>query len=1043
MHFDDPVYLEAQVGRRTEHEPFTGQAMSLSHRRPSRFARLTAALLPLVFLATATQAQYFGRNKVQYDRFDFRIFKTDHFSLHFYPAEERATADAARMAERWYQRHSTLLGHQFPNNPLIFYADPPDFQQSNVIEGMIEQGTGGVTEGAHDRVIMPFTGSYADNDHVLGHELVHVFQYRIAEATKGGLNNLERIPLWLIEGMAEYLSLGREDANTAMWLRDALRRNDLPTITQLSTNPRYFPYRYGQALWAYIGGVWGDQAVTRIYRTALEKGFEQALRSVTLLSADSLSARWHQAIRSEYQFVLGTRTPPNEMGRRLVVARDESEQNVSPVVSPDGKHVAFFSSRGLFGIDLYVADIATGRVVKQLTSVTSNPHFDALSFISSAGTWSPDGKRIAVVVYVDGDNAIDILDTESGARVQRIKLDHIGAMADPAWSPDGSRIAFSGLNGGISDLYVFDVATNRAEALTNDREAQLQPAWSPDGRTIAFVTDRGPETDFNRLTFGKMRLALMDVATREVVLVPRLGNGKAINPQFSPDGRSLYFVADPDGVPDIYRVSLGGQDLRRVTRVATGISGITGLSPTLSVARTTGELVFTVFDRGGFAIRALSAQEGEGTPVTTLETALTAGVLPPAAALTTSAVELSLRDALTGLPASAPSAALPYRSRFALDYVGGPSVGVGFGGGYGTGLSGGIALQFSDMLGDHLLNTVVQANGSVKDVGGQALYLDRSRRLNWGFEASHIPYAIGFASYQPLPPGAVYTEVIERVFFDNAALITQYPFSTTRRLEFSAGVQRLGFDTEVDSVYTVADVVVREARASLPSESALGFATGSVAFVGDNSFFGFTSPVAGGRYRFEFSPYFGALNFSTALADYRKYFFKSPFTLAFRAIHFGRYGPNAESTRLQPLYVGQGSLLRGYDVGTFSLADCSTPSNSNSCPEFDRLVGSRIAVANAELRIPLIGSRQLGLIRAPFIPIELAPFAEVGAAWSKGQSVSMRFDRNTPDRVPVFSAGVTARINLLGFAVGEVFWVHPFQRPGKGGFFGFQLIPGW
>src|SRR5262245_61257710 len=168
--------------------------------------------------------------------------------MYFYPAESLATADAARMAERWYARHSALLRIKFDKNPVIFYADPPDFQQSNVIEGLISQGTGGVTEGAKDRVIMPFTGAYSETDHVLGHELVHVFQYHIAASTRGGMMNVERIPLWLIEGMAEYLSLGRDDPNTAMWLRDALRRNDLPSIKQLTTSGKYFPYRYGQAL---------------------------------------------------------------------------------------------------------------------------------------------------------------------------------------------------------------------------------------------------------------------------------------------------------------------------------------------------------------------------------------------------------------------------------------------------------------------------------------------------------------------------------------------------------------------------------------------------------------------------------------------------------------------------------------------------------------------------------------------------------------------------------------------------------------------------
>ena len=125
---------------------------------------------------------------------------------------------------------------------------------------------------------MPFTGIYADNDHVLGHELVHVFQYNIAEGTPGGgLMRLDALPLWLIEGMAEYFSLGREDPLTAMWMRDAVMRNKFPTIKQLTIDPRFFPYRYGQALWAYVGGRWGDRAIVDVYRTALRLGWDAAL----------------------------------------------------------------------------------------------------------------------------------------------------------------------------------------------------------------------------------------------------------------------------------------------------------------------------------------------------------------------------------------------------------------------------------------------------------------------------------------------------------------------------------------------------------------------------------------------------------------------------------------------------------------------------------------------------------------------------------------------------------------------------------------------
>ena len=189
--------------------------------------------------ASAANAQYFGRNKVQYEKFKFEILRTPHFDIHYYADEKPAAEDAARMLERWNARLSTLFNHPLSERkPIVLYADQPDFQQTNVISEQLDEGTGGVTESMLDRMVLPFTGSYAESDHVIGHEMVHVFQYDIVESKSNTGASLERLPLWLVEGMAEYLSLGGEDSHTAMWLRDAVLRNDLPTIKQLNDGKR-------------------------------------------------------------------------------------------------------------------------------------------------------------------------------------------------------------------------------------------------------------------------------------------------------------------------------------------------------------------------------------------------------------------------------------------------------------------------------------------------------------------------------------------------------------------------------------------------------------------------------------------------------------------------------------------------------------------------------------------------------------------------------------------------------------------------------------
>jgi Tol biopolymer transport system component len=1000
-----------------------------------------------VFSAPLLHAQYFGRTKVQYENFKFHVMRSPHFDIHFYPEEAQVTADAARMAERWYTRHSSTLGHRFTKKPLIFYANQPDFQQTNVIQDQLTEETGGVTEGLRNRVIMPFTGIYADNDHVLGHELVHVFQYDIAESGEGGIQRMGQLPLWLVEGMAEYLSLGRNDTHTAMWLRDAALRGKLPTIKQLTTDPRFFPYRYGEALWAYIGGRWGDRAVAEVYRAALSSGWNAALRRVLRVNSDTLSKQWIAQIRADYLPQAEGRTPPDQVGERVIMqGKRGGEPNLSPVVSPDGQHVAFFSMRGLFGdVALYIADAQTGRIIRELSAPQRDAHLDALSFIYTAGTWSPDGRQLAAIAYERGDHSVIVIDVNSGDITRRIRAPQLSAIHTIAWSPDGQRLAISGGSGGLTDLYIYNLESGTVDQLTNDRYADIQPAWSPDGKTIAFSTDRGEGTDFTMLTYARQRLALIDVSSREVRVLPVFDRAKHINPQFSPDGADLYFVSDQDGFSDIYRYTIAGGSVSRVTRVTTGVTGITTLSPAMSVSAKTGRLLFSVFQNQGYSIFGLSGDRTRGTPVerTTPTTAL--GALPPVQPTGQLIVQNYLAQPQEGLPGTEEYPVTPYRARLGLSYLGNPSIGVASGP-FGTGIAGGISAYFSDMLENHVLGAAIDAQGSLQDIGGQVLYINQQRRWNWFVAADHIPYLTGYSYIEPESSTQTWlvSQVLQRIFIDQVAFGTQYPFTQTRRFEMNVGYTRYGFSTEIQRVRIFQDQVVEEFTEDTASPPGLGFGQASAALVGDNSRFAFTSPIVGHRYRFEATQNFGQLNFTTLLGDARRYFFLQPVTFAFRGMHYGRYGSGSETDRISPLFVGDPTLVRGYAAESFDPSECSTTApTDNGCPEFERMLGSRVAVANFEMRIPLFGTERFGLINFPFLPTELAPFVDAGVAWTGTESARFAFERNTTDRVPIVSAGVAARINILGYAVGEVYWAKPFQRPGVGWQFGFQLIPGW
>src|SRR5687768_4205309 len=98
--------------------------------------RCTVAVVSLFAIlagAAPASAQYFGRNKVRYERLDFRVLQTEHFDIYYYAEEEGATRFAARMAERWYTRFSRLFDHTFVRRqPLVLYASHPHFTQTNV-----------------------------------------------------------------------------------------------------------------------------------------------------------------------------------------------------------------------------------------------------------------------------------------------------------------------------------------------------------------------------------------------------------------------------------------------------------------------------------------------------------------------------------------------------------------------------------------------------------------------------------------------------------------------------------------------------------------------------------------------------------------------------------------------------------------------------------------------------------------------------------------------------------------------------------------------
>jgi len=592
-----------------------------------------AAVAGLALAPQVARAQYFGQNKVQYRTFDWHVIETAHFSVHYYGTERPAALDAARMAERSYARLSRILQHEWQEKkPLILYASNSDFNQTNTTAGDLGEGTGGFTDFFRNRMVLPFTGSYADFEHVLQHEMVHAFQYDIFSRGRAGAGFQTIVainpPLWFMEGMAEYLSIGPVDPHTAMWMRDAAINGRMPTIEQLTNNPyRYFPYRYGHALWAYVGQKWGDEAIGAILQGTLTGGIDHAFQRVLGISLDQLDREWVESVQDTYLPQIPNLQRPRATGRLVLDEQNSGGQyHVSPQISPDGRQVAYLSERNFFFVDLYLADVATGKHVEKLVSSSLNANFESLRFINSTGSWSPDGRDFVFVSKNRGEDVLNFLDVRRRRVTETLRLGFTG-ITNPSFSPDGSQLVFTGYEGGWTDLYIVNRDGSGLRRLTNDAYADLLPTWSPDGRRIAFTTDRGPDTDFSDLRFGNLRIAVYYLDGDSIRVLNRMDEGKNVNPVWAPDGQSLAFLSSRSGVNNVYLYDFGTQDIYQLTNAYTGITGITDLSPAISWARDADRLVVNYYENGAYNVyaidnpRALRREPYRGDPARAIQLA--------------------------------------------------------------------------------------------------------------------------------------------------------------------------------------------------------------------------------------------------------------------------------------------------------------------------------------------------------------------------------------------------------------------------------------
>lgn len=999
---------------------------------------LLSVLIGLLF-TISIQAQYysFGKNRVQYEKFEWRFIQSKHFDIYYYGEKNYELAEFAAMSvESAYLQLQEDFDHEISDRlSLIIYNSHNDFSQTNVVNLPINaEGIGGVTDKLKNRMTVPFAGDYNDFRRTIHHELVHaVFNDMFYGGNIQSIlqNNIQLVfPLWFEEGLAEYTALGW-DTNTDMFIRDAVINNYLPPIPYLSG---YYAYRGGQSLWNYIVEEYGREKIAEILsRIKTSRSVEAGLTLSLGLNIQELSDRWQDALKKRYYPEVAERESADNIATLLTKRGDFGTYNTSPAISPQGDKVAFITnSRGYF--DIIVVNTINGRKLKTLIRGEDNPEFEELNILNPNLTWSPDGRKLALSTKTKGRDDIAIIDYET-KRVEKIKFPSIDAIGSVSWSPDGDKLVFDGNIGPYQDIFIYSFSDKKLVNLTQDFFSDTNPAWSADSKSVYFVSDRGSKvelatysTNFNMLgSEGIYQTDIYEVALGADVAnrLTNTPNWNEHDPNATLSGRLVY-ISDENGIQNIYefdpntRVSFPLTDLQAgVSQMSISYDGSRlafnsinegyldiflsksifnrkkseNLQPNYWASRRAIEtkdqrVPATAFARKMFndgvvpIEQATEVVKDDETLVTTQDAHQTSDnidfrnyIFSEEVIQDTTLIlkDIQSFDISDNITEDGRYIPNEYRLNFTLDIAYSPQFTASTFGSYAL-----TQFLISDLLGDHQLAFGTNFVFDLRNSDYTIQYGNFKNRTNYLFNYFHTSRR--FQNFSG--------ELIRYRIYGGGVTI-QYPIDKFKRFDFSAST--IGVALDYNSVLAVLDDTgPTEGLIEDPNESNF-FLYPQITFTDDRTLPGFITPRGGVRYSVGISgsPGVGdsAPQFASVLGDFRKYF-----NLGFRYSLAFRYSGGASIGSDQQTYFLGGKLgwinqqwsSTGIPFERLTDSFFSLPAVPLRGHQFNSIYGSKFSLINAEFRFPLFAAVVPGAIPIlPFYNITGVAFFDAGTAWGQ------------------------------------------------------------
>ena len=550
----------------------------------------------------------FGQNILQYEKFDWQYVQTKYFDIYFYEDGIVNKDFVSSESEKAYEKISNYLNWPLKDRyTIILHNSHNDFQQTNVINIYMQEGIGGVTELYKNRIVIPFDGSLSELEHVLHHEMVHLF---INEMLYGGsvsnmiYSNVKPIPLWMNEGLAEYLS-SKWNANSEMWIRDiALNGGNFPNFNQLNG---YLAYRGGHSVWNFITNRWGDEIIAEIFWDLKRGGsLDKVFQNTLGVDLNGLLELWHKDLKDSYWPEIKERENISEVSEVLIdhIELDNS-YNIAPFISPTGEKFSIYSNKsGNMGI--YLVSTEDGAFIRKIIDGEQTTKFEELHILKPGVSWSPDGKELVFAAKSGKSDALYILNLNNN-ETKEIRLELEGIF-QPVWNPKEpfNQIAFIGNNGAQSDIYIYDYMNDTLINLTDDWFSESDPSWSIDGEHLFFISNRdkytftGSNLKVNNLpnsfNYSKNDIYKINIQNRKIIQITDTDWDESY-PYELKDDKGVIYLSNQSGINNIYIEK--GNDQFPITNIATGITQF-------SIDKKNNQILFCGLENMGFNIYSIT-----------------------------------------------------------------------------------------------------------------------------------------------------------------------------------------------------------------------------------------------------------------------------------------------------------------------------------------------------------------------------------------------------------------------------------------------------